>query len=253
MTVLKDERERGWFHLDNAVIDVYLPKVGPIAFAVYASIVRHSDRNGIAFPSYTKLQQELGTGRTQIANAIRIIVDAGLITFTTEKEEGKQKKNIYRVITPQGSPAERLVPQRNQSLRETTSSPAERPMVVPQRDSNNTHRTRPTEQDPVVASQPRARLADFQPNEKQRADAIGYGVPSERIAFETEQWRDYHAEKGTPIKDFGASWRRWMRNAPTFTRGSPNGRAEQKPWEVVRREASQKVLDEWLAKEDGNG
>jgi DNA-binding MarR family transcriptional regulator len=62
------------------------------------------------------------------------------------------------------------------------------------------------------ATKPRETLSAFQPTEKQTEEAIGYGVPSEQIAFQTEQWRDYHAEKGTAIKDFAASWRRWMRN-----------------------------------------
>jgi hypothetical protein len=56
--------------------------------------------------------------------------------------------------------------------------------------------------------------------------AIGYGVPPERIPFETEQWRDHHRAKGDVVKDAAASWRTWMRNAATFAardRASPNG------------------------------
>lgn len=233
--ILKDERERGWFHLDNAIIDEYLPKIGPTAFAVYACIVRHSDRRGDAFPSYTLLQRELNTGRHQIAAAIKKLVDAGLVTIT----KGKRASNVYHIVTVSTSAESELVLNRNQfpSGTDTSSSPA--PELVPNRHSNNTQLTRPIEQDPIVAiatarakpnaKPPVVRLADFAPSAAQIADAVGYGVPEEQIAFQTEQWRDYHAERGTAIKDFGASWRRWMRNAPGFERpragSAANGRA----------------------------
>jgi hypothetical protein len=86
-------------------------------------------------------------------------------------------------------------------------------------------------------------VADYQPDERQIALAIGYGVPSEQIAFETEKWRDYHAAKGDVVKDAPASWRTWMRNAVTYAakdRASPNGQYKnnaEKTQDVIRRYA----------------
>jgi hypothetical protein len=64
---------------------------------------------------------------------------------------------------------------------------------------------------------------DFEVTDHLREQAIGYGVPSEQIAFETEKWRDHHAAKGDVVKDADASWRYWMRGYKNFNRGSPNG------------------------------
>jgi hypothetical protein len=165
---LRDERARGWFHLDNAVIDEYLPKIGVTAFAVYACIVRHADPNGNAFPSYTKLQAELGTGRHQVAAAIKKIVDVGLVTITP----GKRSQNVYHIATVATSAAEELVPIRNQSRISTSS--AEEPELVPQRNSwreipptppykeELIKRTRPNKQDTVSASAPSPYPADFE-------------------------------------------------------------------------------------------
>jgi hypothetical protein len=141
--VLRDTRERGWFWLDNAIIDEYLPKIGVTAFAVYACIVRHSDRAGNAFPSYSTLQKELACGRSQVAAAIKKIVDAGLVTITT----GKRASNVYHVVTVSTSPKPELVPIQNQSHIGTGTSPGAEPELVPNRDSNKTQLTRPKEQE----------------------------------------------------------------------------------------------------------
>jgi len=129
---LRDVRERGWFHLDNAVIDEYLPKIGVTAFAVYACIVRHADRTGTAFPSYTKLQEELGTGRSQVAAAIKKIVDAGLVTV----KQGARSQNIYHVVTVSTSSAVELVSNQNQSRIGTGTSSESEPELVPNRNRN---------------------------------------------------------------------------------------------------------------------
>jgi hypothetical protein len=56
--------------------------------------------------------------------------------------------------------------------------------------------------------------------------AIGYGVPSEQITFETEAWRDYHDNKQDAVNDPAASWRTWMRNHVKFAaKDSARGRA----------------------------
>jgi hypothetical protein len=83
-------------------------------------------------------------------------------------------------------------------------------------------------------------LEDFHPNEKQIDQAIGYGVPAEQVAFETEQWRDHHTAKGDVVKDAAASWRTWMRNVPKFSRGSPTGQyknSQEKTQDAITRYA----------------
>ena len=127
-----DDRERGWFHIDNEVIDEYLPKIGMTAFSVYACIVRHANGERDSWPSYSKLQSELGCGRSQVATAIKKIVDAGLVTITS----GKRASNCYHIVTVSTSPKPELVSNQNQSQIETGTSSAPRPEQDP---INKTH------------------------------------------------------------------------------------------------------------------
>jgi hypothetical protein len=192
-----DDRARGWFHIDNAVIDEYLPQIGVTAFAVYACIVRHSDVHGNAFPSYSKFQSELGCGRSQVAAAVKAIVDAGLVTITT----GKRASNCYHIVTVSTSPKSELVPIQNQSRSETGTSPGARPELVPNRDCNNTQLTRPKEQDPKAAvaageparirTRPHARgtrdgaddgvaiPADLSPGDEERSQMVTLAIPQQ--------------------------------------------------------------------------
>jgi hypothetical protein len=220
--ILRDERERGWFHLDNAIIDEYLPKIGVTAFAVYACIVRHSDRAGNAFPSYTTLQKELGCGRAQVAAAIKKIVDAGLVTITT----GARSSNLYHVVTVSTSSNPKLVPMRNQFQIGTATSSAPEPELVPNRNSNNTHLTRPNEQGrktPPAPSPgepagkpPRAlrgtRIpADFALTPRLYEYAASKGVTAAEADSETEEFKLYW-ESASGTYALKTDWEKtWMR------------------------------------------
>jgi hypothetical protein len=227
-TELRDERERGWFHIDNAVIDEYLPRVGVSAFTVYACIVRHADRYGVAFPSYTKLQHLLGTGRAQIASAIKKIVEAGLVWI----ESGKRGQNIYHIVTVTTSAVAELVSDRNQFRsetspkpdrfrRETSTSSAEKPKLVPERNSNKTQLTRPKEQD---GGEARARAPDggsdggdliaippdFSPGEAERQQMVALKIP--RDWYQAKWWSIVEHYEGKPDeRRTEESWRRTCR------------------------------------------
>jgi hypothetical protein len=66
------------------------------------------------------------------------------------------------------------------------------------------------EQPPLVPPKPKTSLDNFQPDSELVAD-IRPQCPDVDLRFQTQQWRDYHREHGTKIRDFRASWRRWMR------------------------------------------
>lgn len=69
---------------------------------------------------------------------------------------------------------------------------------------------------------PRPTLETFQPD-----GTLLAGLASERpdldLAVVVNLWRDYHRERGTDIKDFNASLRRWVRTEKPPPRASPNG------------------------------
>jgi hypothetical protein len=141
---LRDDRERGWFHLDNEVVDTYLPLVGHTTFALYVYIVRSVNRDrGYAWPSYTKMQRALGIGRNQVATAIKTLVGHGLMRV---EKGGPAAVNHYYITTP-GSLAQKLVSVENQSRSETKTSLAEKPHLVSERDSIKTELKRQSDKE----------------------------------------------------------------------------------------------------------
>lgn len=73
--------------------------------------------------------------------------------------------------------------------------------------------------------------SNFAVTDDMRQKAIGYGVPIERIDFETEKFMNFHGSKGSVFKDWRRAWYTWMQNAPSMshypvsTNGRMNGKA----------------------------
>lgn len=64
---------------------------------------------------------------------------------------------------------------------------------------------------------------DFEPTPAMRIWAAE-NTPTVDVDAQTEQFRDYHAGKGTLGADWPATWRNWMRKAVEF-QARPFGRA----------------------------
>lgn len=62
-------------------------------------------------------------------------------------------------------------------------------------------------------SRARAVPADWQPSEAHQRLATSLRV---NLSVEAEQFRDYHAAKGSTFKDWDAAFRTWLRNAAKF-------------------------------------
>lgn len=90
---------------------------------------------------------------------------------------------------------------------------------------------------------PRPTLAGYQP-----AAALLDGLAAERpdldLPLVIENWRDYHSERGTAIKDFDASLRRWVRNekAPPPPGRHPTSRDGKLPGHEAA-EAARRILN----------
>lgn len=59
---------------------------------------------------------------------------------------------------------------------------------------------------------------DFEPDDTAVALAVELGV---LLSAELPKFRDYHAARGKPMKDWQAALRTWLRNAKAFTRPTP--------------------------------
>lgn len=76
------------------------------------------------------------------------------------------------------------------------------------------------------AKQPKVTTATYQPDERVR-EWVASEYPQLVYATVLDNWRDYHLERGTAIKDHNASFRRWVRNERPATPGARYGEQAQ--------------------------
>jgi len=93
--ILRDGRRRGWFHIDNALLDDFGARIGAYGVAVYAALARHADAKGVCFPSYQGIADKLGVSRRQVIRTVAVLVEHGLIRVQTRRLPGKRPQNLY--------------------------------------------------------------------------------------------------------------------------------------------------------------
>ncbi len=116
-TTLQDARSPGWFWMEDAVIDVYAPRIGASGIAVYAYLARRADKQGVCFPSYDTIAHDLGLSRRTAIAYVKLLQEHGLIMMLPRIATGmKRSANAYRLV----------------NLRDGSSSPRTTPRQGPQ-------------------------------------------------------------------------------------------------------------------------
>lgn len=93
---IKRGSKRNFFMVDNSIFEMNL---GPIEQLVYICLLRYADNTTReAFPGQQRIANDCNLGRQRINEAIRVLVEAGLV----EKQHryditGSQKSNLYIV------------------------------------------------------------------------------------------------------------------------------------------------------------
>lgn len=101
-----DARQPSWFWLDDIVIDRYAERIGPVALALYTTLVRHAKKNGQAYPSLRRLQKLLQVSRTTIVKYLELLEAEGLITREKRwSTDGDMTSTMYTVLPLGGGPA----------------------------------------------------------------------------------------------------------------------------------------------------
>ncbi len=78
-------------HITNTEIDTY-------EFRVLCYLLMLADDNGICFPSYNTIAEKIGIGETKAKNAIKHLIELGIIKKTNRiKENGSAGSNLYVV------------------------------------------------------------------------------------------------------------------------------------------------------------
>jgi len=97
---VRDGRRKGYFTVDNELVDDYLAIIGATAYAVYCVICKYSDRKEESFPSQNTIAEKVGVHLDTVVEKIKILRLHNLINITHTKEEktGEFLHNIYTLM-----------------------------------------------------------------------------------------------------------------------------------------------------------
>lgn len=205
----------------------------------------HDDGDG-AFPSVGTLAKKARMSERNVNLVLLQLAQAGEIAITPGG--GRGNTNSYRVLLPGLAKPETFTVKEDAKPVKVSVKHTGNPEVCDTETLKSATRNpeipgkktlRPTSPEPLVNHQenhplepseqgPRAirpTIETYQPG-----DDLIDGLASERpdldLAAVTENWRDYHREKGTAIKDFNASLRRWVRNEKPAVRATHTSRGQ---------------------------
>lgn len=104
MAFLTDARRRGWFWVENAIMDEgWVAKMGAHTFAVYCVLLRCADSGGRAFPSHDYLAEKSGVSLRQVPRALGRLKKLELLEVV-KKGGGSKGSNIYRILPVDEAP-----------------------------------------------------------------------------------------------------------------------------------------------------
>jgi len=229
---LHDDRQPGWYYVDNALLDEYGPKIGALGIAVYSTLARYANKARVSWPSYSTMADALKLSRPTVIATVRVLVEHGLVEVETIKKDGKRPYNLYTLIKvttiPTGK-ADEPVKDIYQSTGKADllvkdvvpTGKADEPVMVKDVYSNKTQLTRPNKQEEIppvtTVTSP-------------RGDAVMPKIHEQRF----ERFWERYPKK----KQKGAALQWWTRNKPDdgllatmlcaldAARASPNWRKE---------------------------
>jgi hypothetical protein len=153
---VRDHRKKGFFQLDNSLIDDYGATLGVHGIAVYAVLAMHANKQEQAWPSLRTIAKTLDIGLSTVQRSINHLLGLGLIAREHRKSpEGDYTSNSYALLTvhkpaEEGVPGENIpVPQENRRVysQQVHGVPGENTEQYP---LNNTQK----EQDKIPPSSP---------------------------------------------------------------------------------------------------
>lgn len=94
-----DKRKRGYFTIDNILLDQYGKEIGPYGIAVYVALARFSNADAECWPSRRAIYERTGVSVAQVTRELAKLVVLGLITITPQFDEhGDQASNLYTLL-----------------------------------------------------------------------------------------------------------------------------------------------------------
>lgn len=100
-----DRRKRGYFTVDNIVLDTYGQLLKAHGIAVYNALARFANDDSECWPSRRVIKDKTGVSIAQINRELNKMVDLELIAITPQfNEEGDQTSNLYTLLEVQDAP-----------------------------------------------------------------------------------------------------------------------------------------------------
>lgn len=94
-----DKRKRGYFTVDNILLDQYGKELGPYAIAVYVALARFANADAECWPSRRAIYERTGVSVAQVTRELAKLTSLGLITITPQfNEHGDQVSNLYTLL-----------------------------------------------------------------------------------------------------------------------------------------------------------
>lgn len=97
MNLLKDNREKDWFWLENETVD--RADLTIYEKMTYIVLARHANSESTCFPSYNTIAQKAGCSRRKVIDCISSLEKKNLIKKEIRKSEGDFSSNIYQVMS----------------------------------------------------------------------------------------------------------------------------------------------------------
>ena len=93
---IREEKVTEKFSIISNRISDY--RLKPRDYAVYCCLVKHSDKNGVCFPSRRLIAEECCIDKKTVDSAIKNLEKAGLVTKQKRKrKDGSNTSNLYKV------------------------------------------------------------------------------------------------------------------------------------------------------------
>ncbi len=93
--IVPQNKNGNFFMLSNSIFKQGLK---PREFIVYCCLVKHSDKNGVCFPSRRLIAEECCIDKKTADTAIKNLEKAGLVTKQKRKrQDGSNTSSLYKV------------------------------------------------------------------------------------------------------------------------------------------------------------
>lgn len=192
---------------------------------LYGILARRANSDHRLWPGQAWLAEQMECSDRHVRRLLARLQEVGALREVKRRWNGS---TIYELVTAGlGSPVR---PDRGVQIQPTdrTGESALSGLGSP---PNESHERKPS-RSPIARSIP----VPFVLSDDMR-DWAAENVPSVSAEFETPAFVDHHTANGSTFKDWGAAWRKWMRNAAKYQaeRATTNGHGPRRPTTTVER------------------